>query len=157
MVVKDFYNLLKDDYELSSLIGATAADSKIYPIQMPYNTTLPCILYKLVDDSTLDENIYDAILQYDCISDKFDTCISIKDRLLELIDKNDDINDLIINGYFYYYWSKLTAFFSFKEPELDIFHNIMIFEIRYNDIYGFLLQENSFYLLQENGFNFRIT
>jgi hypothetical protein len=50
----------------------------------------------------------------------------------------------------------MESSFSYKEPELNIFHNFISFSVKYIDLYGFLLQENSFYLLQENGFNFRI-
>jgi len=156
MVVKDLLNYLTDDSELDLLLSPSVSDNKIYPVQLPFNTTLPCIVYKVIDDSTIDEVIYDSIVQYDCISDSYDTAKEIRDRLQELLDVENLVQTLFPYGYYFYYYSKLEASFSYKEPILDIFHSIITFHVRYMDLYGFLLQENTFYLLQENGFNFRI-
>jgi hypothetical protein len=116
---------------------------------------MPAIVYKVLDDSTLQENIYEMIIQYDCISDLYDTSKNIRDRVQEILDVGNSISNDIPYGYYLYYNSTIENYFNYKEPNLDIFHNIISFKVQYNDIYGFLLQENSFYLLQENGFNFR--
>jgi hypothetical protein len=156
MVEKDLYNYLVDDAELSLLLNLSSTNTKIYPVQLPFNTTMPCIVYKVVDDSTLDENIYNSIIQYDCISDSSDMAKLIRDRVQELLHIENNIRDVITYGYYFYLYSNMESSFSYKEPELNIFHNFISFSVKYIDLYGFLLQENSFYLLQENGFNFRI-
>jgi hypothetical protein len=156
MVEIDFYYLLKDDTTLKTLLGSSASDSRIYPIQSPEGATTPFIVYKVIDNTTLDENILQAVIQFDCISDSYDTAKSIRDRVQELIDVHNDITYSIPYGYFDYKHATIDTSYNYKEPILDIFHYLASFAITYIDYYGFLLQENTFYLLQENGFNFRI-
>ena len=156
MVVKDFYNLLTADITLSTLLGATVADSKIYPLQMPLDAVLPVVIYKIADEGTLDENINSTIIHYDCISDNYETAKLIQERISELLDIEDAIAGKILHGLSKYLNSRMEMIFNFKEVILDIFHYVISFEINYVNSYGFLLQENGIYLAQENGYNFRI-
>jgi hypothetical protein len=156
MLEKDLIDRLCDDTVLDGLLNSSATDTKIYPIQLPFNSTLPCIVYKTIDDSTLDEVIYDSIVQFDCISDSYDSIAVILDRVRRLLDVENLAQTLFPYGYYYYFYITTEVSFWYKEAVLDIFHGIISFRVRYIDTYGFLLQENGAYLLQENGFNFRI-
>ena len=149
MVTQDFYNLLISDEELNTLLGSTITDSKIYPMQMPLDSTLPVIIYRTVDEGTIDENINEAIIHFDCISDNCTTAMAIQDRVRILLDVQDDIDNEIPYGINRYCYSKSEMSFNFKEQILDIFHCIIGFFVKYLR-YGYLVQENSFYILQEN-------
>ena len=156
MVELDFYDYLKADSILRGLLGVTVGESKIYPLQAPQTAEMPYIIYSVNDKGGLDETLLNCNLQFNCISDNYAESAEIKDRVNELLNIENRIIDAIRDGYMRYYFCKLSGSFNYKDPNLDVFYNIANYDITYLDVYGFLLQENEFKILQENGYGIRV-
>jgi len=128
MIELDVIAYLKADATLNTLLGSTATDSKIYPLQCPQRTSVPYIVYNTPSDGGLMEYINELSMSFDCISDDYTEAKDIKDRIMTLLDREDSIRDLISSADYWFYWCKKTGGTSFKEPELNYFHRVAIFD-----------------------------
>ena len=131
MIELDVISYLNSDATLDTLLGANG-DSKIYPNQMPQGASDPFIIYSTYIDGTLEENIKELTMEFDCIDDSFNTAKSIRDRVSVLFDYQDAIRSYITSASYYLYWAKKIGGNTFKEPNLDLFHHVIICAFKYN-------------------------
>jgi len=125
---------LNADSSLQTLLVASGSNTRIYPIQSPHNFYLdPLITYSVVSQGTLEENLKEISIQFNCIADTYLKAKQIKDRLLYLLDREDLIQSLIIGTPYIFYWCKHVGGSSFKDPDVDLFHNVLIFDFKYNE------------------------
>ena len=134
MIELDVIAYLKADATLDTLLGPTAIDSKIYPLQAPQRASVPYIVYNTPADGSIIENINELSMSFDCISDDYIEAKDIKDRLVTLLDRENAIRDLIPSANYWFYWCKKVGGSSFKEPELDYFHRVAIFDFLWNEL-----------------------
>jgi len=134
MIEWDVIAYLKADVTLDGLLRSNAIDSKIYPIQVPQKTALPYIVYNTPSDGSILENINELSMSFDCISDDYNEAKDIKDRLVTLLDRENAIRDLIPSANYWFYWCKKVGGSSFKEPELNYFHRVAIFDFLWNEL-----------------------
>ena len=134
MIELDVIAYLKSDATLDTLLGSTAIDSKIYPLQAPQRASVPYIVYNTPADGSIIENINELSMSFDCISDDYIEAKDIKDRLVTLLDRENAIRDLIPSANYWFYWCKKVGGSSFKEPELNYFHRVAIFDFLWNEL-----------------------
>ena len=134
MIELDVIAYLKADATLDGLLGSSAVDSKIYPIQVPQGTALPYIVYNTPNDGSIVENIEELSMSFDCISNNYIEAKNIKDRLVTLLDRENAIRDLISSLSYWIYWCKKVGGASFKEPNLNYFHRVATFDFLWNEL-----------------------
>lgn len=150
-MIRDIINYLDNNTELQSLLNATSIDSKIYPNQSVQRREYPYVIYTISSQGSLDENINESTVNFNCISNIFSEAEAISNKIKELLDVQDKIRNVLNDSDSnYYYWSKHNGGTDYKEKEQNIFHVVSIFEFKYGR-YDFLLQENGYYLLLETG------
>lgn len=134
MIELDVIAYLKNDDTLDTLLGSSAGDSKIYPVQMPQGATEPFIVYTTNAIGSVEENLKEISMSFNCIDSSYVTAKSIRDRVSFLLDQQDQIQSLITSTSYYVYWAKQVGGSVFKVPELDLFHNAIIFDFKYNEL-----------------------
>ena len=134
MIELDVIAYLNNDDTLYDLLGASASDSKIYPVQAPQDATVPYIIYTTVTSGTLDENLNEMSMEFDCIDDGYSVSKNIRDRLQFLLDRQDSIQSLITSVSYYVYWAKKTGGNSFKDPDEDNFHQLSVYGFKYQEL-----------------------
>ena len=130
MIELDVISYLNSDAILDTLLGANG-DSKIYPIQMPQGASAPFIIYRTSVDGTLDENLKEMAMEFDCIDDSFNTAKNIRDRVSVLLDYQYAIRDYITSASYFLYWAKKIGGNTFKDSELDLFHHVLTCGFKY--------------------------
>lgn len=108
----DFKAYLLNDATLKTLIGYSASDPKIYPVQAPEEATVPYILYAGGVGSTTDEILKEDRIQVTVVSDDIEEATDIRNRLNVLLDIDDEIQDTTFysgSADYYIYNSKLTG------------------------------------------------
>ena len=134
MIELDVIAYLKNDATLNGLLGSSASDSKIYPIQAPHGAKIPYIIYNTPSDGSILENIEELSMSFDCISGDYIEAKDIKDRLVTLLDRENAIRNLISSLSYWIYWCKKVGGSSFKEPALNYFHRVAIFDFLWNEL-----------------------
>lgn len=134
MIELDVFTYLKSDSTLDGLLNSNVSDSKIYPSQVAQKQaidSLPYIIYNISSEGTFEENLREMTITYNCVSDNYLTARNIKNRLITLLDQQDKIRNLINSGSYYFYWCKHTGGTVFKDPDIDAYHHIAIFQFKY--------------------------
>lgn len=131
MIELDVVSYLNSDATLDTLLSVSGSDTKIYPLQMPHGSSAPFIIYRTATDGTFEENIKELSMEFDCIDDSYNTAKSIRDRVSVLLDYQDAIRDHMTSASYFLYWAKKTGGNSFKEPNIDLFHNVLICGFKY--------------------------
>ena len=134
MIELDVISYLNNDSTLYALLGATGTDSKIYPVQMPHGATEPFIIFTTNSIGSLEENISELSMSFNCIDSSYNTAKGIRDRISFLLDRQDAIQNLITSTEYYIYWCKKVGGSVFKDPDLDIFHHATIFDFKYAEM-----------------------
>lgn len=132
MIELDVIAYLNDDASLTTLLGASGSDSKIYPIQKPINYTVPYIVYTISDEGTLDENLLYMTIEFDCAHSTYDSLLDISDRIYELLDVQDTIQSLMSSTDYFIYWSKIISGADSKDTDTDYYHKKLNVQIKYN-------------------------
>jgi hypothetical protein len=91
MIDYEFFNYLKNDLTLRSLLLANGDDAKIYPLSAPQGKEKPHIVYFTGDIGGAEELLKEIRITTKITADDFETVKSISDRLLELLDMQSDI------------------------------------------------------------------
>lgn len=130
-MILDIIAYLKSDATLSSLLESTGSNSKIYPVQVPHQGNIPYIRYSISNDGTYEENLVELAITFDCISGSYLQVLNIKNRLVELLDRQDKIRNAISSSDYYMYWCKNVDGSDEKEPQQNYFHKAIIFQIKY--------------------------
>jgi hypothetical protein len=125
MIELDVIDYLNDDTQLDSLLSVGVGDSKIYPIQKPLSGTIPYIVYTVMDEGTIDENLLYMTISFECVDDSYDDLMEITDRMYELLDSQDSAQNLITSTNYYIYWDKIISGHDAKDTELNYFHKIL--------------------------------
>lgn len=125
MIEIDVVAYLDDDGVLTAELGATAADSKIYPIQKPHTAVVPYIVYNVINEGTTQENLLEMTISFECVDDKYLDLIEISDRIYELLDIQNYAQDIIPSTNYYIYYSKIVGGREIKDTELDLFHKTL--------------------------------
>jgi len=134
MIELDVITYLNNDSTLYALLGASASDSKIYPVQMPHGTSEPFIIYTTNAIGSLEENINEVSMSFNCCDSSYSLAKTIRDRLNFLMDRQDKIQNLITSTEYFVYWCKEVGGSIFKEPELDLFHHAVIYNFKYAEL-----------------------
>lgn len=134
MIELDIVSYLNSDATLDTLLGASGSDPKIYPIQMRQGASQPFIIYTTTQDGTLDENLKEMTMDFDCIDESYSTAKSIRDRVSVLLDLQDAFPDNVTSSSYYLYWSKKIGGNTFKDPILNFFHHVITIGFKYQII-----------------------
>ena len=132
MIELDVIAYLDADAQLTALLGASASDSKIYPIQKPLSSSIPYIVYNIASEGTNEENLLEMIISFECVDDVYKDLINISDRLYELLDIQDDAQNKIDSSDYYIYWCKVTSGRETKDTEIYNFHKTLDVSIKYH-------------------------
>jgi len=148
----DVISTLNADSTLTSLLGANG-DTKIYPIQSPIGSTAPYIVYNTPDDGTIEENLLEKVMFFDCIDSEWVDSNDIKERISTLFDVEDKIRKVITSDDFRYFWCKLIGGTSFIDTDTQLLHDVVLFGFKYLsvDAGNFLLAEDGSFILTEDG------
>ncbi len=134
MIELDVIAYLNSDATLDSLLSATGADPKIYPNQRRQGSSQPYIVYTTTQDGTLDENLKEMTMEFDCIDESYNTAKSIRDRVSALLDLQDALPDSMTSASYYLYWAKKIGGNTFKDPALNFFHHVLTVAFKYQII-----------------------
>ncbi len=124
-------NYLKSDATLDTLLGVTGTDTKIYPAQMPHGTNIPFITHEVSKDGSSEENMRELSMTFDCIDDDYIIAGTIRDRVTKLLDRQDDIQGLIVDANYFVYWAKKVGGNDSKDSDLDLFSKKIVFDFKY--------------------------
>jgi hypothetical protein len=130
-MILDVLTYLKADTTLDTLLGATGSNSKIYPDQAPQGAILPYITYEFSDDGTLEENLLEATISFECVAEEYMDVLAIRDRVNALLDKQDLIRNFITSINYWFYWCKNVRGEDSKDPKQNNFHKIVTFNFKY--------------------------
>ena len=134
MIELDVISYLNNDSTLDTLLGTSGTDTKIYPVQMPQGTAEPFIIYTTNAVGSLEENISELSMSFNCIDSSYNTAKLIRDRLSFLLDRHDLIQNLITSTEYYIYWCKKVGGSTFKDSDLDYFNFAVIFDFKYAEM-----------------------
>jgi len=151
MIEQEVTTYMKNDSVLTGLLGATGADSKIYPLQIPQDVAEPYIIYNLISDGSLEENLLESSLSINVVDDSFKVAETIRNRVLKILDKQDKIRRLIDGDRYDILWAKNVGGADFKDPDMDIFYSARIYSFKYVRREAILLENGEEYLLTEDG------
>ena len=125
----DLIAKLKADSTLDTLLGVSGANPKIYPLKAPQGTVKPYVLYRIDDTGDEDEILDDARFEFRAVSESFKTAGDIKDRLIELFDKEDGID--VPSDNYYIYTGKLTGHDDINVAETKTYERLTFFNFKY--------------------------
>jgi hypothetical protein len=125
MIELDVVAYLNADAPLDLILGAIVTDTKIYPIQKPQSGAIPYIVYNIISEGTLDENVLEMTIAFECVDDSYDDLITMTNRMYELLDIQDNANNLITSTNYYIYWSKIVSGSETKDTEFNYFHKTL--------------------------------
>lgn len=136
MIELDVIAYLNNDETLDTLLGSSASDPKIYPSQMRHGANTPFIIYTTSASGGLQENMNDITMSFNCIDDNYIVAKQIRDRIAALLDRQDQIQHLISSASYKIFWSKLVGGTTFKDPDLDNFHDVAVVDFQYIELTG---------------------
>ena len=127
---------LNADTTLDNLLTATAGNPKIYPdtVLGGQSASSPYITYNASSLGSTEENLKEQSIEFDIASTSFITCQNIGDRLMVLLDKQDSIRSVISSTSFRYYWMKHINGNTFRDTDTQLYHRILEFDLKYNDL-----------------------
>lgn len=135
MIEFDIITYLTADSTLDTLLTTSSTDTKIYPIQAPIGAQdkLPYIIYSINQSGTFEENLLEESITFDCVSGTYLEAKNVKDRLIKLLDLQDQAQNNITSALYRIYWSKFTAGVSYVDSDNKLFHNIVTIDFKYNE------------------------
>jgi len=130
-IEKDFYDYLKADVPLRTLLGASVADCRIYPLRSPQSKTGNYIVFMFEGEGGTDEILSDVRLVIKITTPKSSYTVvnSIRDRILTLLDKQDQIN--ITSTINYIYFCKLNGTSDLEDAETEETIKVLNFDIKF--------------------------
>jgi len=151
-MIQNIINYLEADSTLVGLLGATAPDSKIYPLQAPHDLTRPYILFNISGQGSYEENIKENQIVFDCIADTYLEAKPINDRIDYLLNRQDGIRRALTITDYIYYWAKKTGGADFVDNEMGDFHRVSIIDFKYAASgFEYLLTEDGEWVRTEDG------
>lgn len=109
MLEYDVYDYLDADTTLGTLLGASASDSKIYPIRAPQGKAYPFIVYDVTSYGDDEEWKHKERITFKIVGDKYGDIRDIRDRIRTLLDLQDSIRGQITSTNYRIVWSKLVT------------------------------------------------
>ncbi len=136
MIELDIVSHLKDSAALDTLLGSSAANSKIFPIQAPQGTVVPFVVYEVSTDAyTYDVAIDEDTIQFNIFDDDYVDCRLIAEQLKKLLGISDSLRvgvSTSISSTTYYIYNGIDAGGSnFKDPDTDLFVRVISFSFKY--------------------------
>lgn len=132
MIEQDLINFLEADATLTTLLGASAGESKIYPDLPAYEPADPYLVYGWHANDTPEEHVKEDRIQLTVTSALRATCESIRDRLITLLDKQDQVQHTTFTSSTYHiYWCKLTGADSTYDPGRGLYQFVMFFTVKF--------------------------
>ncbi len=128
----EIIDYLASDSELRTLLSGTGNDTKIYPNQAPLTAAPPYVVYNTVHDGTLEENLLERSLNFNCVAETSNAANQIKDRINEKLDKQDKIRNFIFSTQYWFYWCQQTGGVTFKDPDINAYHSVATFDFKYS-------------------------
>ena len=122
---------LNSDIALDALLNVTGTDTKIYPAQMPHGTDTPFITYEVSSDGTTEENLREITMGFNIAADTYSTVNSIRNKLSDMLDRQDEIQGLIPDATYFIYWGKKVGGGDSKDSDLDQFNKRLTFNFKY--------------------------
>ena len=86
MITRELFAFLKDDAELSALLGATAAQPRIFPNIIKSGEEPPFLCYRSVSAARNDEPLREETVAFDITAEDYATIERAAVRLAELFD-----------------------------------------------------------------------
>lgn len=86
MILKDLFAVLKADMQLKTLLGATAADPKIYPGAARPGNSAPYVVYRSLNPGAeMDEVSRAETVVFEIFAADFSTVLGVSGRLTRLL------------------------------------------------------------------------
>lgn len=136
MIELDVIAHLKASADLDTLLGSSATNSKIFPIQAPQGTAIPFVVYEVstapyVADIALDEDT----IQFNIFDDDYLDCRLIAEQIKKLLGISDSLRvgvSTSISSATYYIYNGIDAGSSeFKDTDTDLFVRVISFSFKY--------------------------
>ncbi len=131
MIESVIINYLTSDATLDALLGASGSNPKIYPNQMPHGTIEPFIIYKVSGEGTREENSKEITMSFNCKDSDYNTAGTVRDRVSDMLDRQDEIQGLISDATYKIFWSKKIGGSDSKDSDLDLFEKEVIINFKY--------------------------
>ena len=137
MIDLDVLTYLKNDATLIALLEADINDSHIYPVQSPHSTVTNLavkkhIIYNTISEGTIEENLLYKTITFMVRARAWADVNAIASRLYILLDRQDNIRQVISSVDLYFYWAKIVGGDSFYEPDMDLFTKALNVEFKYH-------------------------
>ena len=132
MIELDVIAYLNADATLDGLLSVSGTDTKIYPNQKPLKGGVtPYIIFNSSSDGSREENFKEITMTFNCIHETYPLSKTIRDRVSDLLDRQNEIQNLITSTDYYIYWSKKIGGSDSKETDLDNFNKEVIIKFKY--------------------------
>lgn len=133
MIEFDVIDYLKADSDLDTLLGANG-NSKIYPLKVDQedSANTPYIIYTISSEGSLEENLQEITISFNCVSGTYPEARSIMSRLDDLLNHQDQIRKLISSSTHYIYWAKRVGGTTFIDTDIGYYHRVSVYDFKYN-------------------------
>lgn len=128
---QDVINYLTGDPNLRDLLEGSLSNTKIYPIQAPDGAEPPYIVYDTTSDGTVEENLLERSLSFNCVANTEIEAREIRDKIINLLDYQDKIRRKIASTTYWFYWAKHVGGTNYKDPTLDLFYHPVVVSFKY--------------------------
>lgn len=128
-MMNDIYGYLAADATLKTLLGATSTDSRIYPDDAPENKRAPYIVYHVSRDGEADEMMKKASLRILIFSSTALLARNLGDRIIDMLDVQDDIQGMVPSSTWRYLYSKHTDGNSAYNSDTELYAKELVFNI----------------------------
>jgi hypothetical protein len=128
---QDLINYIEADPGLEQLLQSTESDSKVYPGQAPQGAEAPYILYNTISDGTIEENLLERSFSFNCVADTRITSNEVRSRLVDILDKQDQIRHYISSTTHWFYWSKHIGGSDFIDQDIGYYFSAATVDFKY--------------------------
>jgi hypothetical protein len=134
--MNDVRAYLKADATLTSLLGATAALSKIYPNEARQGIQTPYLIYNLAGEGTPEEILkeFSMTIKVVCERTAYDTIQTIEGRLDALLDLQDLIRNQISSSNYIFRWCKKASGTDLIDPKTGQFYRVIVYDFKVHEL-----------------------
>lgn len=121
-VQEDLYTVLTGDSTLDSLLGATATNSKIFPIIPKNFESFPCLTYEVWDSDSVSVPVGSGELwiEFRAFGANKTVCENITERVKELLQYRQNWNKNLV-------WIRYSGELDLPEEDRDLWSRIVRF------------------------------
>jgi hypothetical protein len=136
-IESDIYAYIATDATLRTILGGSAADTRVYLIKAPQEKEAPYIVINSQGEGNINEEINDEIrftFYLVASPNDYDKLTAMKNRVNILMDKQDGIS--ITSADNYIYWSKKNGGADMFEDTTENFVKVINYDMKFQKITG---------------------